>query len=167
MAKVIDWWQTDLYSAPGVASGNNTGKHGFMSVQTNGGNGGDGGDGGNGASIGNADSGGGGGGGGGAGGNGGTALIVTSNLTPTTGPLGTLTTGHTITDPDDSDNKLTYYTFQATTNAGGNIIGMQSIAGTGGSGGDKGLKGATGAQDGSDGSDGNDGKEGPCPVIII
>ena len=134
-----------------------------------GGDGGNGGNGGNGQDAGSSvHSGGGGGGGGGAAGSGGTALIVTSNLTPTTSnPLGTLTSGHTITDPDDSDNKLTYDTFEATTNAGGNTIGMQSTGGTGGSGGNKGNKGGASADDGNNGSAGNDGKEGPCPVIII
>lgn len=169
VAKVIDWWQTDLYSANVASPGNNTGTHGFMAIKVNGGDGGNGGNGGDGQDAGSSvHSGGGGGGGGGAAGNGGTALIVTSNLTPTSAnPLGALTSGHTITDPDDSDNKLTYDTFQATTNAGGNVIGMQSTGGTGGTGGSKGDKGGASADDGNAGSAGNDGKEGPCPVIII
>ena len=158
--KVIDWWQTDLYSANVLSPTNNTGTHGFMAIKVNGGDGGNGGNGGNGQDAGSSVHSGGGGGGG-------VvpvvteerALIVTSNLTPTTSnPLGTLTSGHTITDLDDSDNKLTYDTFQATTNAGGNTIGMQSTGGTGGSGGNKGNKGGASADDGNNGSAGNDGK---------
>ena len=175
VAKVIDWWREQV-SHPGIYTGNqsNTGNHGFMKITSQGGDGGNGGNGGNGGAItgGAVDvvGGGGGSGGGGAGGNGGTCLLVTSNLTNTvSNPLGTLTTGHTITDPDDSDNKLTYDTFQSTTNAGGFIIGMQSIGGTGGTKGTPGSKGTTNqtAEDGSPGADGADGKEGPCPVIII
>ena len=169
VAKVIDWWQTAKYSANVTSPGNNTGHHGFIVCKSIAGDGGNGGNGSNGGSNGASGGGGGGGGGGGAGGNGGTILIVTSNLTPTTSnPLGTLTTAHTITDPDDSSNKLTYDTFQATTNAGGNDIGMKSTGGSGGNGGSAGSAGGAGSSAaGTAGSAGNDGKEGPCPVIII
>jgi len=167
VAKVIDWWKTAEYSANVTSPGNNTGHHGNIVCKSIAGDGGNGGNGSNGNGFGAAYGGGGGGGGGGAGGNGGTILIVTSNLSPTTGPLGTLTLAHTITDPDDSDNKLTYDTFQATTNGGGNDIGMKSAGGSGGSGGSAGSAGGGGAAAGTAGSAGNDGKEGPCPVIII
>ena len=77
-----------------------------------------------------------------------------------------MTTGHTITDPDDSNNKLTYDTFQATTNGSGNTVGMQSTGGSGGSAGSNGS-GGTGGANGTSGTAGSDGKVGPCPVIII
>ena len=130
-----------------------------MAVTSNGGDGGNGGNGSNGETNKWAGGGGGGGSGGGAGGNGGTCLIVTSNLTPTSNPLGALTTGHTITDPDDSNNKLTYDTFQATTNGSGN--GRNAInGGSGGSAGSNGS-GGTGGANGTSGTAGSDGKSRP------
>ena len=105
--------------------------------------------------------GGGGGGGGGAGGNGGVIMLVTSNLTPTSGVLGTLNEKYTITN--GSENMV----FQTYTS--GSSQGMFAEGGSGGAGGNGGEKGIVGtlANSGDDGSAGRDGRPGVAAVIFV
>ena len=108
--------------------------------------------------------GGGGGGGGGAGGNGGVVILVTSNLTPTSGVLGTLNQKYTITNGSDTMVMQTFTSGSSPTSHG-----MFTEGGAGGAAGSGGAKGVAGtiAAAGDSGDAGKKGHPGVAAVIFV
>jgi hypothetical protein len=105
--------------------------------------------------------GGGGGGGGGAGGNGGVVMLVTSNLTPTSGVLGTLNEKYTITNGSET---MVFQTYTSGSNQG--MFAEGGARGNRGAGGQKGITGTL-AHDGDDGDYGSVGRPGVAAVIFV